>query len=178
LGTTSTKTQSVLVAREVVSYLTLEEQRELFAQRIEALQAFEFFLRPAVREGTVSQDVIPISIECLVRDSITGEYQFPNEDLVEKYRARLAERSGIPAETIRAEQEARLAKGVIQRPSKPPTQLVATPAPVASDATQATSDEERLPAVPATLRRMDNEARPAPRSTMKTQSLPTLDEPG
>jgi hypothetical protein len=133
--------------------------------------------------------VIPISIECLVRDSITGEYQFPNEDLVEKYRARLAARGGIPAETIRAEQESRLAAPITQqprqgksdvqpeeRPGKPQAQPFVKPTPIASDATPATGEEIRLPPMPAPSRRMEDEARPVPRSTKKTQSLPTLDE--
>jgi hypothetical protein len=186
-----TRTQSVLVAWEVISYLTLEEQCELLAQKIEALQTFEFFLRPAVREGTVSQDVIPISIECLVRDSITGEYQFPNDDLIAKYRALLAARGGIPAETIRAEQEKRLATPITpqprqgksdfqpeERPRKPPMQPAAKPAPVVSDATPATAEEVResqpfrLPDVaPVSAPPQTN-----PRSTKKTQSLPTLDD--
>jgi hypothetical protein len=160
----------VLVDVQVRSYLSIQEQLELFAQRLESLKTFEFFLRPALREGTVSQDVIPISTECLVRDSK------PNDDLITKYRTGLTRRGGIPAETIRAEQEARLAKGVIQRPSKPPTQPVATPAPVASDATPATGEEIRLLPMPASSRRMEDEARPVPQSTKKTQSLPTLDE--
>jgi hypothetical protein len=90
-------------------HMPLPEQLELASQQLTKLGLFRFLTRPALREGEVSQSVIPISIEAVVRDKKTGEYVFADQGLVERVRSRLAQRSGIPAATIREEQEARLA---------------------------------------------------------------------
>jgi hypothetical protein len=187
--TRETRTQTVLKEWEPTAYLTLQEQQELYAQKIARLRLFEFLIRPALREGEVAPEVKPISIAKYARSSETNEYEFPNQDLVAKLRARLAERSGIPAETIRAEQESQLARPITQqprqgmsdvqpeeRPSKPQAQPFVKPTPITSDATPATVEEIRLPPMPATSRRIEDEVHPVPRSTKKTQSLPTLDE--
>jgi hypothetical protein len=96
-------------------FMQLSEQRELTAQKIARLGLFEFLLRPALREGAVSQTVYPISIASAVRDEATGELVFPDEGMVARLRAGLAARSGIPVNTILKEQEQR----VLPNPAAP-----------------------------------------------------------
>jgi hypothetical protein len=106
-------------------FMRLVEQQELHAQKINRLGLFEFLLRPALREGAVSQMVYPISIASAVRDKATGEFVFADEAIVAKLRAGLAARSGIPSKRILTEQEVRLLPvpaAAIQMPdeSQPP----------------------------------------------------------
>jgi energy-coupling factor transporter ATP-binding protein EcfA2 len=97
-------------------HMPLPEQLELASQQLTKLGVFHFLCRPAIREGEVSRAVIPISIAGIVRDRKTGEYVFPDSELVDRVRSRLAARSGIPAETIHKEQESRLAQGPMHAP--------------------------------------------------------------
>jgi hypothetical protein len=97
-------------------FMRLEEQQELYAQQIKQLRLFEFLLRPAEREGQVSQPVIPITIANFVRDKATGEYLFPEREVVAQLRPLLVAKSGIPIATIWKEQEARLGQGFLQEP--------------------------------------------------------------
>jgi hypothetical protein len=96
-------------------FMPLDEQQERFAQRINEQGLFEFLLRPALREGEVSQEVIPISIANTVLDTETGEYQFPNQGGVAKLRSLLAAHAGMPVQTLLKEQEARLPRGIAGR---------------------------------------------------------------
>jgi hypothetical protein len=89
-------------------YMPLEEQTELFAQRIKRLGRYQFLLRPALAEGHIRSEVLPLSIRDVDRDQITGEYQFPDSQLVARVRAALAKQSGIPGKRLLAEQEKRL----------------------------------------------------------------------
>src|SRR5918999_2154940 len=89
-------------------FMPLEEQQEIAARRIAEQGLFEFLLRPAIREGEVSQSVIPITIANLDRDADTGEYQFPNYERVSLLRGALAAQSGIPAASILKELDASL----------------------------------------------------------------------
>jgi hypothetical protein len=89
-------------------HMPLPEQLELAAQKLSNLKLFQFLTRPVLREGEVSQSVIPISIACIVRDRKTGKDIIPDQELVDRVRVRLAKRAGIPAETIRTEQVNRL----------------------------------------------------------------------
>jgi hypothetical protein len=107
-------------------FMRLEEQQELYAQQIKQLRLFEFLLRPAEREGQVSQSVIPITIANIVRDKATGEYLFPEREVVAQLRSLLAAKSGIPIGTIWKEQEACLAL-------KEPRNADALPAPDGKD---------------------------------------------
>jgi hypothetical protein len=86
--------------------MSLSDQLELASLRLTGLGLFEFLCRPALREGEVSKSVIRISIDSIIRDTETTEYVFPDQELVEWVRSRLAARGGIPAATILAEQEA------------------------------------------------------------------------
>jgi hypothetical protein len=95
-------------------FMPLDQQQELNAQAITRQGLFQFLIRPALREGEVSQSVIPVSIANLLRDEETGEYCFPDETLISRVRQRLATLSGMPAATIRAEIASRLAQGTIQ----------------------------------------------------------------
>jgi hypothetical protein len=89
-------------------FMPLEEQQERFAQTITEQVSFEFLLRPAIREGEVSQAVIPITIANLDRDTETGQYQYPNYERVSLLRGALAAQSGIPAASILKELDASL----------------------------------------------------------------------
>jgi hypothetical protein len=94
-------------------FLPLEEQTELFANRIKKLGRFQFLLRPAIAEGHIGSAVLPLTIRDVDRDKITGEYQFPDQPLVQRVRAALAKQSGIPIKRLLAEQEKRLAHGTL-----------------------------------------------------------------
>jgi hypothetical protein len=89
-------------------FMPLEEQQEIAARRIAEQGLFEFLLRPAIREGEVSQSVIPITIANLDRDAETGEYQFPNAERVALLRRALESQAGIPASVILKELDAPL----------------------------------------------------------------------
>jgi hypothetical protein len=91
-------------------FMPLEEQQERFAQRITEQGLFEFLLRPATREGEVSQEVIPISIANTVLDPDTGKQQFPDQAGVAKFCSLLTVHSGMPIKRLLAEQDARLAQ--------------------------------------------------------------------
>jgi hypothetical protein len=96
------------VIREEPEFLPLEEQTELFAQQIKGLGRFQFLLRPAIAEGHIGAAVLPLSIRDLDRDKETGEYQFPDQPLVQRVRSVLAKQSGIPVERLLTEQENRV----------------------------------------------------------------------
>ena len=85
-------------------FMNLEEQQEE-AKRIAGLGLFQFLCRPAVREGEVNQEVIPLSIANLDGNEKTGQYQFPNYARVARLRAALEAQAGIPAESIIKELE-------------------------------------------------------------------------
>jgi hypothetical protein len=89
-------------------FMPLEEQRELFAQRIKQLGRFQFLLRPALAEGDIGSAVLPLSIRDVDRDKKTGAYQFPDPTLIARVRRALAAQSGIPVQTLLQEQENRL----------------------------------------------------------------------
>src|ERR687895_14768 len=86
-------------------YMPLEEQTELFANRIKKLGRFQFLLRPAIAEGHIGTEVVPMTIRHEDRDPLTGEYQFPDQPLVQRVRAALAKHSGIRIARLLAEQE-------------------------------------------------------------------------
>jgi hypothetical protein len=89
-------------------FMPLEEQTELFAQWIKGLGRFQFLLRPALAEGHIGSEVLPLTIRDLDRDKATGEYQFPEEPLMQRLRVALAKQSGIPIQRLLQEQEKRL----------------------------------------------------------------------
>jgi hypothetical protein len=89
-------------------YMPLEEQTELFAQRIKKLGRFQFLLRPAIAEGHIGSAVLPLTIRDVDRDKETGEYQFPDIPLMQRLRTALAKQSGIPIQRLLQEQEHRL----------------------------------------------------------------------
>jgi len=91
-------------------FMSLEDQQERFGHRIYEQGLFEFLLRPAVGEGEVSQEVIPISIANAVLDTETGEYQFPDQEAVAKLRSLLAAHAGVSLRRLLAEQEALLVR--------------------------------------------------------------------
>jgi hypothetical protein len=88
--------------------MRLEEQTELFAQRIKRLGRFQFFLRPAYAEGDLGSEVSLLSIWQEDRDKETGVYQFPEAPLIHRLRTALAKQSGIPLKRLLAEQEKRI----------------------------------------------------------------------
>jgi hypothetical protein len=89
-------------------FMPMQEQREVFAQRIQSLPRFSFLLRPAVSEGEISTNVYPIHIRDVDRDRETGEYRFPHRGLMKQLRATLAAKHGTPVHVLLAEQEKRL----------------------------------------------------------------------
>jgi hypothetical protein len=103
-------------------FMPLAEQQELFAQTITRQKLFDFLLRPALREGEVSQEVIPISIANAVVDPETGEQQFPDLAAVAKFRALLPPGAGIPLKSLLAQQDALLPTArELPRPKSPGT---------------------------------------------------------
>jgi hypothetical protein len=97
-------------------FMPLEEQTELFAQRIKRLGHFQFLLRPALAEGHIGSAVLPLTIRDVDRDKETGEYQFPDTDLVARLRSALAKQSGIPLARLLSEQEARIPPALLEKP--------------------------------------------------------------
>jgi hypothetical protein len=95
--------------------MALDEQTELFAQRIKGLGRFQFLFRPAIAEGHIGQGVLPLSIRDEDRDKETGEYQFPDQPLVQRVRAALAKHSGIPVKRLIQEQDQRILPAVAVR---------------------------------------------------------------
>jgi hypothetical protein len=83
-------------------YMPLEQQTELFAQRIRRLKQYQFFLRPAVDEGMLGTAVYPISIRTI------DAGKFPDQGILQPLRKSLAIKSGRPVAALLAEQEARL----------------------------------------------------------------------
>jgi hypothetical protein len=89
-------------------FMSLEDQLEEAANKISQLGLFQFLCRPALREGEVSQSVVPITIANLDRDGETGTYQFPNHERVTRLRRALESQAGIPAATILKELDSSL----------------------------------------------------------------------
>jgi hypothetical protein len=101
-------------------YMPLEEQTELFANRIKKLGRFQFLLRPAIAEGHIGSEVLPLTIRHEDVDPQTGEYQYPDAPLVARVREALAKQSGIPIVRLLAEQEKRLSQAPRHRiPASP-----------------------------------------------------------
>lgn len=97
-------------------FMPLEEQRELFAQRVKKLGLFQFLVRPALSEGMIGSAVYPLSIHNIDRDPKTGQAAFPDQQVLARIRAILAARSGKPIKALLAGQEARLMQRAIQAP--------------------------------------------------------------
>jgi hypothetical protein len=95
------------VIAELPEFMVLEEQTELFAQRIRNLGRFQFLLRPALAEGHIGSAVLPLSIRNEDIDKATGKYQFPDAALTKRLRVALANHAGIPLNRLLAEQESR-----------------------------------------------------------------------
>jgi hypothetical protein len=112
------------VIAEQPEFLHLDEQTELFAQRIKGLGRFQFLLRPAIAEGHIGSEVLPLTIRDLDRDKETGEYQFPDIPLMQRLRAALAKQSGIPIQRLLQEQENRLPQALPE-----PTRRLSPPQP-------------------------------------------------
>ena len=55
------------VIAEEPEFMPLNEQRELFAQRVKKLGLFQFLLRPALSEGSIGLSVLPLSIRNIDR---------------------------------------------------------------------------------------------------------------
>jgi hypothetical protein len=161
---------SVVIDHEP-EFMPLDQQQELHAQHISEQGLFEFLLRPALREGEVSQAVIPISIAGIVRDRKTGESVFVDQELVERVRSRLAKRSGIPAATIQQEQEARLRQGKIHRVDTKQAKVIGVPAVQMPERTNGgqLATEHQHDAV-------ETGALPEPQSVKETHYHPTPNE--
>jgi hypothetical protein len=106
------------VVDEEPQFMPLEEQKELFAQRVKKLGLFQFLLRPALSEGSIGSSVLPLSINNVDRDPKTGQAAFPEQQILARIRSILAARSGKPIAALLAEQEARLNHGALKAPQK------------------------------------------------------------
>jgi hypothetical protein len=99
---------------EVIAYepefMPLEDQTELYANRIRKLHQYQFLLRPAVSEGTISTDVFPINISTVTTDPVTGELHFPDRELMQELQSILAAKTGRPIRQLLHEQETALAR--------------------------------------------------------------------
>jgi hypothetical protein len=102
-------------------FMSLDDQREEAANRLTRLGLFEFFLRPALREGEVSGAVYPVSIAGAVRDNETGAYQFSDQETVAKVRSLLEAAAGTPIQILLAEQDALIPKDKQQELPRPKT---------------------------------------------------------
>jgi hypothetical protein len=132
------------VIAEQLEFLPLEEQTELFAQRIKGLGRFQFLLRPAIAEGHIGQAVLPLSIRDEDRDKETGEYQFPEIPLLRRLRAALAKHAGAPIARLLAEQENRLPQVLPE-----PTQRLIPPQPRQSNGHRTQQRARTTPIAPA-----------------------------
>src|ERR687896_846234 len=138
-------------------FMPLQEQQERFAQAINEQKLFEFLLRPGLREGEVSQEVIPISIADAMVDPETGEQQFPDLAAVAKFRALLPPAAGIPIKRLLAEQDARLAR--LPRHQPPQRRQASTrhngnePLPAEPTPAQQIVDQPFTPSQPSRRRR-------------------------
>jgi hypothetical protein len=122
-------------------YMNIEDQREEAANRImDDLGFFEFFLRPAIREGEVSGDVYKVNLAGLVTDKATGELCFPNQDVVAQVRSLLEATAGMPVQTLLAEQDALLATDKQQELPRPKTPGTAAVSPQRKPDVQTQSD--------------------------------------
>jgi hypothetical protein len=101
-------------------FMPLNEQLELYVQRMQRLPRYSFLLRPALSEGEISTEVHRIHIRDIDRDRETGEYSFPHQGLMERLRATLAAKHGTPVHVLLAEQEKRL-QPTAARPTPAPT---------------------------------------------------------
>jgi hypothetical protein len=91
-------------------FLPLDEQTEVFATRIRKLKQYQFLVRPAVSEGEVSTNVLPIDISTVTADPVTGTQQFPDQELMAELKSRLAAAAGRPIGELLQEQETSLAR--------------------------------------------------------------------
>jgi hypothetical protein len=97
-------------------FMNLEEQKELFAQRVKQLGLFHFLLRPALGEGSIGSEVLPLSIHNVDRDRRTGQLAFPDQQVLARIRSILAARSGKPLAALLSEQDARRQQRALQEP--------------------------------------------------------------
>jgi hypothetical protein len=112
------------ILEDIPHYLSLAEEQEIFATHIARLGLFQFLCRPALAEGDVSQQVFGLSLRDDDRDSVTGEYVFPDETMVSQVRSVLAAQFGMPPARLQKELKATL-------PKAPPDQTPPpAPAPV------------------------------------------------
>jgi hypothetical protein len=119
-------------------FMSLEDQREEAANRLTELGLFEFFLRPSLREGEVSNTVSQVRIASVMQDKETGEYQFPDQAVVARIRSLLETTSGTPIQRLLAEQDALIPteqQQELPRPKTPGT---------AASSRQRTSEKVRL----------------------------------
>jgi hypothetical protein len=91
-------------------FMPLEEQTELYANRIRRLKQYQFLLRPAASEGTISTDVFPINISTVTQDPLTGALHFPDRELIGELRSLLAAKAGRPVTELLQAQDASLAR--------------------------------------------------------------------
>jgi hypothetical protein len=120
-------------------FMNLEEQKELFAQRVKRLGLFQFVVRPALSEGMIGTAVHPLSIHNYDRDPKIGQLAFPEQQVLARIRSILAGRSGKPIASLLAEQEARLT----QRPIQTPRNSKALPAPESEPERKDSPDNRR-----------------------------------
>jgi hypothetical protein len=94
--------------------MPINEQLEVYSQRIQRLPRYSFLLRPAFSEGEISTEVHRIHIRDIDPD------QFPHRGLMEQLRTALAAKHGTPVHVLLAEQEHRLQPTAYRPMSTPP----------------------------------------------------------
>jgi hypothetical protein len=107
-GRTSRREHGVISEEPV--FMPLEDQTEIFANHIRRLTQYQFLLRPAASEGTISTNVHPINISTVTADPETGALHFPDRELMGELRSILAAKSGRPVKELIQEQEAALGR--------------------------------------------------------------------
>jgi hypothetical protein len=109
------------------AYISLEEQQEEAANLLLELGLFEFMLRPSLQEGAVSSTVSKVTIAEFIQDKATGEYRFPDQDVVAGVRSLLEATAGMPVQTLLAQQDALIPKAqALPRPKTPDSRQPST----------------------------------------------------
>jgi hypothetical protein len=115
-------------------YMPLDQQTEIFANRIRSLSQYQFLVRPAVDEGTIDTEVFPFSI------SMIDPGKFPDQEILTPLRKSLAIKSGRPVAALIKEQEARVRQASVTHAAHPRRRVSEQP-PRSLDGTDAPAEQ-------------------------------------
>jgi hypothetical protein len=143
-------------------FMPLDQQQEEAAQKIRNLGRYQFLLRPAIAEGQVGSEVIPLRI--------AAETSFPDQELLPKVRSSLARMSGKP---MPKEQESRPEPLLAAAAAPLRRRREATPLPPGKDVAQESRSAGQEP-----IQRPPTKTTPPPpdKATGSQTPTPQLDE--